>query len=169
MTDEEQKAKTIDERDLWNANNECRREAWKHYAQGFHIRYQQVNLLGQAAMKAALLINGGASVAMLAFIGTAINNYSGDKLLLLKLCYSMGMFTTGVLVAAIACGVTYLTGCADARIENERGMSDDKPSKRLPKLLNLIAIFLIIAGYILFFSGSLNAYLGFTNSLSCCK
>jgi len=127
------------------------------------IRYQQVNMQGQAAMKAALLINGGASVAMLAFIGTATNN-GMDSSLLLKLCFSMVMFIAGVLAVAVASGVTYLAGLTVSS-ENDTDQSDKKTLKLWP-ILNTIAIILVVIGYVLFAAGSLNAYCAFTSSLS---
>ncbi len=120
------------------------------------IVYQQVNMQGQGAMKAALLINGGASVAMLAFIGTAMNNGT-DNLLLLKLCSSMRMFIIGVLSVAVASGVTYLAGLVNSK---------ETVTLWLWWTLNIIAIILVVIGYVLFAAGSLNAYCAFTNSLS---
>jgi len=134
----------------------CEFEKWKTDTQCFMIRYEQVNMQGQAAMKAALLINGGASVAMLAFIGTAMNNGT-DNSFLLKLCSSMVMFTTGVLSVAFASGVTYLAGLVNGR---------EKIPIWLWWSLNTIAIILVVIGYGFFITGSLNAYRAFTSSLS---
>ena len=141
----------------------CELEKWKTEIQHNLVVYQEVNMQGQAAMKAALLINGGASVAILAFIGTAMNN-STESFLLLKLCFSMLMFIAGVLSGAFAFGVTYLAGLADS---NDSGIaqSNKKPFNWWP-ILNTIAIILVIIAYILFIMGSLNAYCAFTNSLS---
>ena len=127
------------------------------------VVYQQVNMQGQAAMKSALLINGGASVAMLAFIGTAMN-YDTNNVLLLKLCFSMAMFIAGTLSVAVASGVTYLAGFAVSS-ENDTDQSDEKTLKFWP-ILNTIAIILVVIGYVLFAAGSLNAYCAFTSSLS---
>jgi len=127
------------------------------------VFYQQVNMQGQAAMKSALLINGGASVAMLAFIGTAMNNDT-NNVLLLRLCFSMAMFIAGTLSVAVASGVTYLAGLAVSS-KNDTDQSDKKTLKLWP-ILNTIAIILVVIGYVLFAVGSLNAYCAFTNSLS---
>ena len=132
----------------------CELEKWKTEMHHNAVVYQEVNMQGQAAMKAALLINGGASIAMLAFIGTAMNNYT-ESPLLLKLCFSMLMFIAGVLNVAFAFGVTYLAGFADS-----------KEKVKLWAILNTISILLVIIGYILFALGSLTAYCAFTNSLS---
>jgi len=120
------------------------------------VVYQQVNMQGQTAMKAALLINGGASVAILAFIGTAMNNGT-DNLLLLKLCSSMRMFIIGVLSVAVASGVTYLAGLVNSK---------ETVTLWLWWTLNIVAIILVVIGYVLFAAGSLNAYCAFTSSLS---
>lgn len=143
----------------------CELEKWKTDTQCSMIMYQQVNMQGQAAMKAALLINGGASVAMLAFIGTAMNNDTNNPLLL-KLCFSMLMFIAGVLSIAFAFGVTYLAVFAVAsETETDADQSGKKAFKWWP-ILNTIAIILVIIGYMLFITGSLNAYCAFTNSIS---
>ena len=128
------------------------------------IMYQQVNMQGQAAMKAALLINGGASVAMLAFISTAMNN-STPIPLLSKLGYSMLMFTGGVLLAAVALGVTYSTGLANIRYIKKSG----KQLLCFMILLNGIAIGLVVIGYGLFITGSWNAYKAFMNHFVACS
>jgi hypothetical protein len=141
----------------------CELEKWKTDTQCSMIMYQQVNMQGQAAMKAALLINGGASVAMLAFIGTAMNRGT-DNILLLKLCFSMLMFIAGVLSVAFAMGVAYLAGFADAS-ETDTDQSDKKTFKWW-SILNTVAIILTVIGYIWFITGSLNAYCAFTNWLS---
>ena len=141
----------------------CELEKWKTDTQCSMIMYQQVNMQGQAAMKASLLINGGASVAMLAFIGTAMNR-GIDNILLLKFCSSMLMFIAGVLSVAFAMGVTYLAGFANAS-ETDTDQSGKKTFKWWP-ILNTVAIILTVIGYMWFITGSLNAYCVFTNSLS---
>jgi len=143
----------------------CELEKWKTDTQCSMIRYQQVNMQGQAAMKAALLINGGASVAVLAFIGTAMNNDT-NSLLLLKLCSSMLMFIAGVLSVAFAIGVSYLAGFADARETETDTDQSGKKTFRLWSILNTVAIILVVFGYMWFIAGSLNTYCAFRNSLS---
>ncbi|RKY07309.1 MAG: hypothetical protein DRP56_05895 [Planctomycetota bacterium] len=139
-------------------------EVYKTEMQHHGVVYQQVNAQGQAAMKSALLINGGASVAMLAFIGTAMNNGTDDTMLL-KLCFSMLMFVAGTLSVAMACGVTYLGGLADSATNDTEEQSGKKTFNWWP-ILNAIAIILVVISYILFAAGSLNAHCAFTGSLS---
>ena len=148
------------ELEKWKTDTQYKLEKWKTDTQCSLVIYQQVNMQGQAAMKAALLINGGASIAMLAFIGTAMTNGTGNPLLS-KLCFSMLMFTLGVLFVAVAIGVTYLTGLQDSS-----EYDTDQSGKKWAPLLNKIAVFLVIIGYGLFVEGSLNAYRALTISLS---
>jgi len=154
------------ELEKWKTQSLLNLETWKTEIHHSAVVYQEVNMQGQAAMKAALLINGGASVAMLAFIGTAMNNGT-DNSLLLKLCSSMRMFTVGVLSVAFACGVTYLAGLVNGAVVDTE-QSDKRKLNRWLKLwwiLNTIAIILVVVGYVLFIIGSLNACCAFTNSL----
>jgi hypothetical protein len=142
------------ELEKWKTQSLHNLETWKTEMHHSAVVYQEVNMQGQADMKAALLINGGASVAMLAFIGTAMNNGT-ESCLLSKLCFSMLMFIAGVLSIAFAFGVTYLSGVA---------YSEEKI--KLSSILVTIATILVVIGYVLFIIGSLNAYCAFTNSLS---
>ena len=114
--------------------------------------YKAVNKQGQNALKASLLINGGASLALLAFISIAMGQNTGN-LPLLKLFSPMFQFTLATLLSAIAFGATYLTGL----VQNVGG------SKKMLWFwfFNLSAIFMIIASYVLFFIGSLRVYFAF--------
>ncbi len=150
----------------------CELETLKVDTQCSLVLYQQVNMQGQAAMKAALLINGGASVAMLAFIGAAITN-SVDSVLLSKLCCSMAVFATGVLSAALASGAAYLAGFLNACcVDSSRDKADSSDEKTFSwwkvwwHVLNGLAIALVVFSYLAFFYGSGNAYCAFTTSLS---
>jgi hypothetical protein len=123
---------------------------------------------GQGALKAALLINGGASVALLAFIGTTIVKDTKNCLSLL-LCFSMLLFVFGVLCAAIASGVTYVAGLVDSLAEpvDASNVNEKKASKSnfWFWFFNGAAITLVILSYVLFFIGFLNAYFAFINIL----
>jgi hypothetical protein len=135
--------------------------------------FENANMQGQAALTAALLINGGASVALLAFVGTMMVK-DMQKCLLLSLCFSMLWFVLGVLCAAIASGVTYVTGLINARwvdVMAEPTDTSNANEKEISKLglrfwvFNSVAIILVISSYVLFFIGFLNAYFAFTTYL----
>jgi hypothetical protein len=114
--------------------------------------YKTVSMQGQNALKASLLINGGASIALLAFISITMGQNTGNPPLL-KLFSPMLQFTVATLLAAIAFGATYLTGL----VQSVAG------SKKMLWFwfFNLSAIFMIIASYVLFFIGSLRVYFAF--------
>jgi hypothetical protein len=149
--------------DIWKAQEHRNLEIWKAEMLSSIAVYQNVNMQGQGALKAALLVNAGASVALLAFVGTTMAN-SIERCLLLTLCFSMLLFVFGVLCAAIASGVTYLAGLVDANGDNKKNVSKSKFWRHW-WFYNGVAIILVILSYILFFVGSLNAYFAFVNSL----
>jgi hypothetical protein len=70
--------------------------------------FEKVILTGQAALKSAILINGGAATAILAFIGHIWNSGALPKIVDNLAC-SLLLFVSGVLLAAVASGTTYLS------------------------------------------------------------
>ena len=61
---------------------------------------------GQSAMKAAMAINGGGAVALLAFIGHLATSPSSGNLVA-KFATPLWIFSLGVLVSTIAIGANY--------------------------------------------------------------
>ncbi|MDO9530727.1 MAG: hypothetical protein Q7O12_01140 [Deltaproteobacteria bacterium] len=109
--------------------------------------FKSVILAGQNALRSSLLINGGAAIALLAYIGKlkieASNQISALALPLL-------IFVIGVLVAAINSGLTYLSqwfyfGGAIWK-------------RKVGFVINIINILLGIASYGLFAIGIFFAY-----------
>ena len=70
--------------------------------------FRQVIALGQSTLKSIMLINGGAAVALLAFLGNLINSKSA-AVPLLPFANSMQAFVVGVFLAAVAYGLTYFS------------------------------------------------------------
>jgi hypothetical protein len=68
--------------------------------------FRSVIQAGQNALRSAFLMNGGASVALLAFVGH-LSSVAPKKVPMLA--PSLATFVGGVLVAALASGVTYLS------------------------------------------------------------
>jgi len=73
----------------------------KRISDGFHA----VITIGQGALKSGALINGGACVALLAFIGNILTK---DASMISGLSTALLIFGGGVLFAAISSGTTYL-------------------------------------------------------------
>lgn len=106
--------------------------------------FNAVIAAGQSALKSAILINGGACVALLAFIGGTLDSLP-DKTLLSWLLVSTFLLVLGTLFAAVASGLTYLSQkCYQKGDKSEKG---DK--------VNNITITLVIFSYILFSIGCL--------------
>ncbi|HRI81704.1 MAG TPA: hypothetical protein PLF88_04650 [Opitutaceae bacterium] len=98
-----------------------------------------------ATLKSALLINGGAAVAILAYLGNRHTEESGI------FPASLAFFTGGVLFAAIAAGFSYITQICYA----EAGFS------KWGNRFRLVAGGFIVAAYCAFALGSYTAYVGF--------
>ena len=73
----------------------------KRISDGFHA----VITIGQGALKSGALINGGACVALLAFIGNIITK---EPSMISGLSTALLIFGGGLLFAAISSGTTYL-------------------------------------------------------------
>ena len=72
------------------------------------------------ALRAAILVNGGAAVAVLTFLG----GLAKDKpALALAMSGSLGWFGGGVLIAAIATGLAYTTQLAYAKQKRKAGIA----------------------------------------------
>jgi hypothetical protein len=113
--------------------------------------FRQVISLGQSALKSLMLINGGAAVALLAFLG----NLLAQKLAipLLPFADSMRSFVSGVALSAAAYGLTYFSQlCYD-----NSGKSWQVTGRVLHVLTSLVAAAALAA----FLWGSSLAYQGF--------
>lgn len=114
--------------------------------------FRSVVLIGQAALKSAILINGGAAAALLAFIGhlstsTTLNVRIGP-FANATLC-----FVFGVLLAAIAAGGTYISQHAYS--------FPTQLAQRIGKAFQVAVVLLVLGAYALFGFGALKAYAAF--------
>ncbi len=107
----------------------------------------------QIALKAAMLINGGAAVAILAFMGNTWRKGNATT----SPTESLWFFTGGIITAAFAAGVAYLAqhGFVLAKNENEH-----KSAMRW----RVTSIVLIILSYIIFAFGAWEASSTFSDS-----
>lgn len=107
--------------------------------------FKSIVTAGQAALKTTILINGGAAVALLAFIGKLYTTQSKELIPLLAV--SLVCYVYGVLCGSLATGFTYLTQFLHLR--------------KIPKLgatANILSNLCVIGSYILFAVGSWQAY-----------
>lgn len=113
--------------------------------------FKSVIAYGQLTLKSSLLINGGAAVAMLAFISNLWGKVS-EPLAIYHLAKALTMFASGVLSAGIAIGVTYLTQCGYER----EGINNTY--KFLARAAHLLALIITITSFGLFALGICQAY-----------
>ena len=111
---------------------------------------RSVILAGQNALKTAFLMNGGATVAILAFLGKLSDRHQ-DKIAVFS--SALVIFVAGVLVITIASGATYLSQWFYAHSELWKRKTGD--------ILNILAIALGLASYGCFVWGTLRAYRAF--------
>src|SRR5438876_3150574 len=81
-------------------------EANKHQHEGNLEMFRSVITAGQGAIKSSFLLNGGAAVAVLAFIAH-ISQFNADKVPELAAC--LLPFAFGVLAIVVTSGFTYLS------------------------------------------------------------
>jgi hypothetical protein len=113
--------------------------------------FKSVILTGQNALKSAILINGGAAVALLAFIGHV---WKLDGSLLLKsLAGALVCFVIGVLLDAMSAGLTYVTQWFYAS-------AVDLPGKSFKAAVtfHVLAVLLVLASYGTFTYGTFLVY-----------
>ncbi|MEQ8334503.1 hypothetical protein [Nisaea sp.] len=78
----------------------------RHNAEQDLENFRSVITMGQNAIRASILLNGGASVAMLAFIADLAK---GHPALVPDYAFCMAIFVFGALLATIVSGMTYLS------------------------------------------------------------
>lgn len=109
---------------------------------------------GQSALKSSLLINGGASVAILGFIGSVWSD-SKTTSMLPSLSISLLLFVWGVLSAAIAAGATYVSQAGYGR---EFGSK----SQAIGRFCHVVAVLGVVGAYAFFGLGAWRAYVAFS-------
>ncbi len=108
--------------------------------------YKSTGASGQAAMQAALLINGAAATALLAFAGHLLS-MSPPPIRISAVASPMRLFVFGVGFAAVAFGLTYLT----------QYLAMLRPRKpRASTICNILAIAFVVFSYVAFFVAAWN-------------
>lgn len=105
---------------------------------------------GANALKVSLIVNGGASIAILTFIGKLSEKHTEKIHLLSSSLYS---FTIGILLVSIASGIVYVTQTLFQHRKVKFGIAT-----------NIITILLVLASYYTFYNGITSTYEVFTSS-----
>ncbi|MEA3427870.1 MAG: hypothetical protein U9Q84_01340 [Thermodesulfobacteriota bacterium] len=108
----------------------------------------------QAALKSAILINGGAAVALLAFIGNIWAKTTAKEAVEF-LTFSIASFSFGVLAAAFGAGTTYLTQYCYMVSWNKTAIA-----------LHILTVIVVLISFVLFANGAYEAYLAFFKHLT---
>lgn len=108
--------------------------------------------MGHTTLKSALLINGGAAVALLAFIG-GIWSKESSKAAISAVSESLYLYVIGVLSAALAAGASYF---AQAGYGGEFW----KVSRTIGRIGHTLAVLFIVAAYVFFARASWLAFIG---------
>jgi hypothetical protein len=111
--------------------------------------FESVISTGQNALKSIIMLNGGAVVALLAFVGATWNKFANPAMVK-TLLIAMMLFDAGVLLSSVAAGVTYLGQRAYYCEKNKAG-----------DVYVWLTIFLVVLAYILFIVASGVAVWGF--------
>lgn len=117
--------------------------------------------VGMNAAKSCMLINGGASVALLAFIG---NIWAKDSLDIAAMLVSKGLliFCAGVFLAALCSGFTYLAQSSYTSSQ----LGTIKKWVVWGRICNVIAILSALLSLIVFGLGSYQTYLSMVSQFS---
>ncbi|WP_150697384.1 hypothetical protein [Pandoraea terrae] len=119
--------------------------------------FKSVIEAGQTALRSAIVINGGAAAALLAFAGNAITkgqSLSGDPLLS-KVGLGLGWFVAGIGFAGFATGLRYLGQFAYSAWHANRQRSY---ARVIGDVINCMTIALGIASFTTFFIGGYSTY-----------
>jgi hypothetical protein len=131
-------------------------EKYKAELQNWHEgkieMFRSVIASGQNAIKSSFLLNGGASVALLAFI-SQLTQFQPDKVSVFATC--LLPFTFGVLAISATSGFTYLSQWLFA--------SNNLLARKFGFGFNIFCIFLGFSSYVFFAYGLLVAYRLFAN------
>lgn len=120
------------------ANVEFQAQAIEHAYRSEHEMFRTVIESGQAALKANLLIGGGAAAALLAFASSAWKSLSPEGLALLGL--TVFLLACGVLLVGVAGGLTYLSQSSYHNgLREPAGCRQDRVGDWLRRLASVLA------------------------------
>ena len=114
--------------------------------------FRQVIALGQSTLKSMMLINGGAAVALLAFLGNLITR-AGSSQTIVAFAGSMRLFVIGVFLAAVAYATTYFS---QLFYDGEKDWQ-----RRTGLVFHVVTSLVGAASLAAFLWGALAAYIGF--------
>jgi hypothetical protein len=117
----------------------------------FNVRlFEAVITFSQLTLKSAFLLNGGASIAILTFLG-----HDQWKYLRVPLANALLLFVTGVFMSALSTASTYFTQSAYA-----------EHNRRIGNYWRWVTVVLLAVAYLAFGIASWRCYIAFTRNSS---
>jgi hypothetical protein len=116
--------------------------------------FRSVISSGQHALKTSILVNGGAAVALLAFVSNVWTKTQAPQVAR-ALTLSIVYFGIAVLVGAVSTGTTYVTQYFYERSHDKTGL-----------VFHVFTVLLVISSYVLFGLGVFSVYEALTKHLA---
>ncbi|MCG5260096.1 hypothetical protein EM868_06790 [Cupriavidus gilardii] len=149
-------------------------EVWK-LAHAHDSAFQQEMMkagieAGLSAIKFAVMINGGASVALLAFLGNLLTKDFGTshKALASDLAGSLFAFLVGVAMAGVCGGFRYLSQESYGQTDNARRLNGTSTGRwlRFGVAFHISAVVVGLGSFVSFLKGGVMAYSAFVSYLA---
>ncbi len=151
--DESQAIKHFEENmEVFKANNAIAIESFRSTVEA-----------GLSALKSALIINGAAAIALLAFIGNLSRNGDVNNGVLSGIGYALMIFVLGTGFAGTATGVRYLSQHSYDNALNDDIAEKKSCWKNVGHGFNIVSIFLALLSFASFFYGGWLAYQALIN------
>jgi len=117
--------------------------------------------LARTTINSLVLANGGAAIAILAFMGQVRIDEKAAVATRSMLVLSLAAFTVGVAITLIAAGLSYLSNCRWMEAYQIDGPGAEGPLWRKSRALNRWAVSLAAMGVLLFMVGMALGAVGF--------
>jgi hypothetical protein len=142
--------------DIRDTATEMAKEIWTQQAVE---EMRAVISMGQSALKSAMLVNGGAAIALLGFLATVWSSGKVDDVSIFA--SAMFVFVLGVLSACVALGFAY----AAQHFYAQSSYAEDEMRRlwsSIGRLFHVATSVLLVVSYVLFTYGGWLGYSGFS-------
>jgi len=142
--------------EILKATHQLQIERFKLVANANFESFRSVNAAGANAAKSGMIINGGAAVALLAFVGN-IWNKNPNVGTITEIAYGILFFCSGVFLAAFCTGITYIAQYCFSNVDDDE---NDKNYKwqMAGNIFNILAILTGFAALLFFCFGCYSAF-----------
>ena len=175
----------LDRQEAFQIAAEEHKSALAEYAADVQRTLESVraaNESGSEAIKAATLINGGAAVAMLAFVGH-LASIQAVATVIMGFAKPLRLFVVGTLLGVVASGLTYLaqsffTASLVRDLKSKEAKREDQESlatrhdaasvtwRRIGQVTNFTAVLTVVAALVCFSLGCYVAYQAFQSGIT---